>query len=145
MLKKTITYTDYNDVERTEDFYFNLTKAEVMEMEMSTSGGLAESIKKIIASKDVPSIIKIFKELVLTAYGQKSPDGKRFIKSEELKNEFMQTEAYSVIFMELATDEEAAANFINGIVPADLAEQVKLEQEKMEKEPIDAEVKSVEK
>ena len=123
MLKKTITYTDYNDVERTEDFYFNLTKAEVMEMEMSTSGGMAEMIQRIIAAQDSPAIIKIFKELVLKAYGQKSPDGKRFIKSDEISTAFAQTEAYSNLFMELATDSDAAAKFVNGIIPADVAQQ----------------------
>lgn len=123
MLKKTITYTDYNNVERTEDFYFNLTKAEVMEMEMSTSGGLAEMITRIVAAQDVPSIIKVFKDLVLKAYGVKSADGRRFMKSSELSDEFAQTEAYSVLFMELATDDKAAAAFINGIVPADVADK----------------------
>ena len=117
MLKKTITYTDYNGVERKEDFYFNLTKAEIMEMEMSTSGGLTEMINRIVAAQDAPAIIKIFKELVLKAYGVKSPDGKRFIKSDELATEFAQTEAYSQLFMELATDAEAASAFVNGIVP----------------------------
>lgn len=119
MLKKTITYTDYNGSERTEDFYFNLSKAEIMEMEMSTTGGLAEMIKKIVAAQDAPSIIKIFKKLILKAYGEKSPDGKRFIKSDDLSASFSQTEAYSVLFMELATDEEAAAAFVNGIVPVE--------------------------
>ena len=118
MLKKTITYTDYNGSERTEDFYFNLSKAEVMEMEMSTTGGLAETITKIVAAQDSPAIIKIFKELVLKAYGEKSPDGKRFIKSDEIATAFSQTEAYSNLFMELATDAEAAAAFVNGITPA---------------------------
>lgn len=118
MLKKTITYTDYNQAERTEDFYFNLTKAEVMEMEMSTSGGLAEMIKKIVAAKDAPAIIKVFKDLILKAYGEKSPDGKRFIKSEEITTAFAQTEAYSQLFMELATDPDKAAEFVNGIIPA---------------------------
>ena len=117
MLKKTITYTDYNGVERKEDFYFNLTKAEIMEMEMSTSGGLTEMINRIVAAQDAPAIIKIFKELVLKAYGVKSPDGKRFIKSDELATEFAQTEAYSQLFMELATDADAASAFVNGIVP----------------------------
>lgn len=117
MLKKTITYTDYNRVERKEDFYFNLTKAEIMEMEMSTSGGLTEMINRIVAAQDAPAIIKIFKELVLKAYGVKSPDGKRFIKSDELATEFAQTEAYSQLFMELATDADAASAFVNGIVP----------------------------
>ena len=88
MLKKTITYTDYNGNERTEDFFFHLTKAEIMEMEMSTTGGLAEMIQKIVATQDTPAIIKIFKELVLNAYGEKSPDGKRFIKSKELSTAF---------------------------------------------------------
>lgn len=127
MLKKTITYVDYNDVERTEDFYFNLSKAEVMEMQMSTTGGLAEMIQRIVAAQDAPAIIKIFKDLVLKAYGQKSPDGKRFIKNEELTAEFAQTEAYSQLFMELATDADAAAAFVNGIVPADIAKQVALQ------------------
>lgn len=117
MLKKTITYTNYNGVECTEDFYFNLTKAEIMEMELSTSGGLAEMIQKIVAAQDAPAIIKIFKELVLKAYGEKSPDGKRFIKSEEISKAFSQTEAYSILFMELATDADAASAFVNGIVP----------------------------
>lgn len=117
MLKKTVTYTNYNGVECTEDFYFNLTKAEIMEMELSTSGGLADMIQKIVAAQDAPAIIKIFKDLVLKAYGEKSPDGKRFIKSEEISTAFSQTEAYSIIFMELATDADAASAFVNGIVP----------------------------
>lgn len=117
MLKKTITYTDYNGSERTEDFYFNLTKAEVVEMEMSTTGGLVEMIKKIVAAQDAPSIIAIFKKLILKAYGEKSPDGKRFIKSDEISNAFSQTEAYSQLFMELATDADKAAEFVNGITP----------------------------
>lgn len=124
MIKKTITYTDYNEVERTEDFYFNLTKAEIMEMELSTTGGMAEMIKKIVATKDQPAIIKIFKDLVLKAYGEKSADGKRFIKSEEITTAFSQTEAYSILFMELATDADAAAKFVNGIIPADVAKQL---------------------
>ena len=126
MLKKTITYTDYNGTERTEDFYFNLTKAEIMEMELSTTGGLAEMIQKIVAAQDAPAIIKVFKDLVLKAYGEKSPDGKRFLKKDEngrpLADGFEQTEAYSILFMELATDADAAAKFVNGIVPADMAQ-----------------------
>ena len=118
MLKKTFTYTDYNGVERTEDHYFNLSKAELMEMELSTTGGLAEMINKIVAAQDAPAIVKIFKELVLKAYGQKSDDGRRFIKSQELSDSFAQTEAYSQLFMELATDADAASAFVNGIVPA---------------------------
>ena len=119
MLKKTINYTDYNGMERKEDFYFNLNKAEVAEMELSTEGGLAEMIQKIVSSKDTPSIVKIFKDLILKAYGEKTPDGKRFVKSKELSDAFAQTEAYSELFMELATDAEAASAFVNGIMPTD--------------------------
>ena len=117
MLKKTITSVDFNGNERTEDFYFNLTKAEVMEMEMSTVGGLSEMIQKIVSAQDTPSIIKVFKDLILRSYGEKSADGKRFIKTPEMAESFSQTEAYSVLFMELATDAEAAAAFVNGIIP----------------------------
>ena len=120
MFKDTRTYVDYNGNERTEDFYFNLSKAEVMEMEMSTTGGLSEMIKGVMAAQDVPAIIKIFKDLVLKSYGVKSPDGKRFIKTPELTEEFTQTEAYSDLFMELATDADKAAAFVNAIVPQNL-------------------------
>lgn len=123
MLKETITYTDYNGVERKEDHYFNLSKAEIMEMQMSTTGGLAETIQKIVDAKDAPAIVKIFKDLILKAYGQKSDDGRRFIKSEEISTAFSQTEAYSQLYMKLATDADAAARFVNGIVPKDMAEQ----------------------
>lgn len=124
MLKKTITYTDYNGLERTEDFYFNLSKAEIMEMEMSTTGGFAEMLQKIVAAQDAPAIIKVFKDITLKAYGEKSPDGKRFIKNDELREAFSQTEAYSQLFMELATDADAASNFIKAIIPADLEKEL---------------------
>lgn len=123
MLKKTITYVDYNGNERTEDFYFNLNKAEVMEMEMSTNGGMAEMIKQIVASQNTAEIVKIFKDIVLKAYGVKSLDGRRFVKKDELRDEFAQTEAYSNLFMELATNADAAAKFINGIMPKEATEQ----------------------
>lgn len=122
MIKKSVTFTDYNGFERTEDFYFNLTKAEVMTMQYSTAGGLDVMLKKLVATNDMPSIIKVFKELVLNAYGVKSPDGRKFIKNDEVRADFEQTEAYSIIFMELATDDKKAAEFINGIVPKDLAD-----------------------
>lgn len=117
MLKKTIPYTDYNGVERVEDFYFNLSKAESMEMELSIPGGLTGMIRQIVAAQDVPTIIATFKQIILKAYGEKSPDGRRFIKSEELSKAFSETEAYSILYMELATDANAAAEFVNGIVP----------------------------
>lgn len=117
MIKKTITYEDYNGVSRTEDFYFNLTKAEIAEMELSTTGGLAEMIQRIVNAKDTPEIVRVFKDLILRAYGVKSDDGRRFIKSPEISKEFSETEAYSQLFMELATDAEKAAAFVNGVVP----------------------------
>lgn len=120
MYKKTITYEDFNGEERKEDFYFNMTRAEVTEMELSIDGGLSEMIKRVTEAKDVPSIVKIFKDLVLRSYGMRSPDGKRFIKSPQLSEEFSQTQAYSDLFMELATNSEAAANFVNGIMPQDM-------------------------
>lgn len=117
MLKKTITYTDYNGIERTEDFYFNLSKAELLEMEISTEGGYLEYVKKIVEANDRPTIMKTFKDLIFKAYGEKSPDGRRFIKSEELSTAFSQTEAYAIMFMEFTTDSKAAAEFINGVIP----------------------------
>lgn len=117
MLKKVITYTDYNGVERTEEFLFNLSKAELMEMEMGTAGGLSSMMRGIVDSKDIPAIVDIFKKLLLKAYGKKSPDGRRFIKSDEISQEFAQTEAYSEMYVELATDADAAAAFVNGIIP----------------------------
>ena len=117
MLKKTMTYTDYDGNERTEDFYFNLTKAELTEMEMSHDGGLVKLIEKIVAEQDVKRIIEIFKDLILNAYGEKSADGRRFIKNAEIKESFAQTEAYSDLFMELASDADSAAEFVNGIIP----------------------------
>lgn len=121
MLKKTVTYHDYNGVERTEDFYFNFTKAEILELEMGTNGGLAEMLDKIVKTKDAAAIVRTFKDLVLKAYGVKSADGRRFIKNDEVRDDFAQTEAYSIIFMELATDADAAAKFVNGVVPADMS------------------------
>lgn len=121
MLKKTIKYTDYNGNERTENFYFNLSEAEIAEMQLSSNGGLSEVLKQLIETENAPEIIRIFKELVLKSYGQKSVDGKRFIKNDTLREEFSQTEAYSQLFMELAFDAEAAAKFINGIVPKNMS------------------------
>ena len=120
MLKKTVTYVDYNGVERTEDFYFNLSKAEVAEMELSVQGGFSKMLEEIVASKDNVQIVNLFKQMVLKSYGEKSPDGRRFVKSDEIAQAFAQTEAYSEIFMELALDEKKAADFVNGILPANL-------------------------
>lgn len=124
MLKKTTTYTDYNGVERTEDVYFNLSKAELTEMELEIEGGFNAYLRRIVSGQNMPEIVKTLKAIILKAYGEKSPDGKRFIKSKELSESFAQTEAYSQLFMELISDAEAGAKFINGILPADIAKQV---------------------
>ena len=122
MIKKTMTYTDFNGVERKEDFYFNLTKAEVLKMEMGVKGGLAEQIKRIVDTQDQPAIIQIFEDLIQKAYGVKTPDGRGFVKRKEDLEAFVSTQAYSDLYMLLATDDEEAAKFINGIVPPDLAQ-----------------------
>lgn len=137
MLKKKIKYTDYNGVEREEEFLFNLTKAELLEMQMSTAGGFENKIQAIIATQNMPEIVKIFKEIILKAYGEKSEDGKRFVKKDQngrdLALDFSQTEAYSNLFTELATDAKAAAAFINGIIPKDVeiseADQARIEEQ----------------
>lgn len=127
MLKKEITYIDYNDTTRTETFYFNLSKAELAEMQLSASGGLETYIRNIVEAKDGASMVQIFKDLILKSYGEKSPDGKRFVKSKDISDGFAQTEAYSQLFMELITDDNAAADFINGIMPKDIQEELKKE------------------
>ena len=124
MISKTIKYVDYNDVEREETFYFNLSKAELMEMELGTTGGYTAYLKRISNSQDIPALAAIFKELILKTYGEKSDDGKRFIKSPELTKAFEQTEAYSELYMELATNTESAIAFINGVIPKKLADEV---------------------
>ncbi len=124
MFKETITYTDYNGKSRTEEFLFHLTKTELLEMELNMPGGFEKYINDIIESKNMSALIKIFKEVILKAYGKKSEDGRRFIKSETISTEFAQTEAYDQLFIKFATDAEAAANFINGLIPADLNDNV---------------------
>ena len=116
MLKKTVTYVDYDGVERTESFYFNLSESEIVEMELGVDGGWRERMQRIIDSKDAPTLMREFKNLIMMSYGKKSDDGRRFIKSKEISEAFVQTEAYNKIFMELVTDDKAAANFANGII-----------------------------
>lgn len=124
MLKKTITYENFNGEEVSEDFFFHLSQAELVELEMSHQGGLSESLQRIIAADDGKAIMTEFKNILLSAYGKRSDDGKRFIKNQELRDEFLSSEAYSVIFMELVTDPQAAVVFVNGIVPKNLSDQV---------------------
>lgn len=117
MLKKTITYIDYDGNSRTEDFYFNLSKAELLKLELEEKGGLSEKIRRIVAAKDVPVIIETFDDIIKKSYGVKSPDGREFIKNDEATRNFMQTEAYSEFMMELCTKDGAAADFVNAIIP----------------------------
>lgn len=124
MYKITETYTDYDDNKRTEDFYFNYSQAELADMQFSVAGGLAGMIDKIIKTNDTPELVKLFRELIQKAYGEKSNDGRRFMKSPELTKEFTETEAYSQIYIRLATDANAAKDFINNVVPKDMRDKM---------------------
>lgn len=117
MLKKTVTYVDFDGNERTEDFFFNLTEQEIAEMELSTEGGLGNFINKAVAAKSQVELIELFKKLILAAYGVKSADGRRFVKNDAVREDFMSTQAFSDIYMELVQDADKASAFFNGIVP----------------------------
>lgn len=117
MYKRTMKYADFNGVEREEDFYFNLTQAELADWELGVTGGLSAMVEKISAAKDVPALAALFKELLLKSYGVKSPDGRRFMKTPEIRAEFEQTQAYSDLYMELASNDEAAIHFIERVIP----------------------------
>lgn len=117
MLKKTIEYVDYNGNPRKEDFYFNLSEAELAKMELSVTGGYAEMLQRIIDARDMPEIASVFENLISKSYGEKSLDGRRFVKSKEISDTFMQTPAYDILYMEMMTDVKAASDFINGITP----------------------------
>lgn len=133
MYAKKIKFTDFNGNEREQTYYFNLTKAELTEMELSMEGGFKEYVQRIVEAQKTTEIAAIFKKLILKAYGEKSDDGMRFIKRDpvrgNLADEFEQTDAYSELFMELATNEGAATEFINKILPASIQEEVKKQQE----------------
>ena len=125
MLKETITYIDFNDQERTEDFYFNMTRTELIRMEMSKNGSLTGLLTKIVKANDMPDIFEAMEMLILKAYGEKSTDGRFFNKSEEISNNFMNSPAYDKLFEKLTTDATYAYKFLMGILPKDLAEQAK--------------------
>lgn len=124
MIKKTISYTDYFGKERKEDFYFNLTKAELIEMEMTTAGGMEYYLTKITQEEDREKLFMYFKQVILAGYGEKSDDGRQFIKNDELRQKFVQCPAYDVLLMEFFENPEYAAKFINEMMPADLTEKV---------------------
>ena len=133
MLKKTITYKDFNGVEHTEDFFFHLSEVELIELEVSEREGFGELLQRIIDEKDAKNLVGIFRKFILEAYGEKSEDGKRFIKSDQLREEFSQTAAYPALYMELATNAQVAADFMTGILPAELATKLALEDHKPKK------------
>lgn len=137
MLRKTIKFTDYNGNEREEEFLFNLDETELMEMELTTTGGLSKTIERIVAEQDNGKIIAMFKDLVLKSYGKISDDGRRFIKNKELQDEFSQTKAYTKLFMELATDADAATKFIEGVIDIDQSDP-RLAEFKKKNNPIPA-------
>ena len=130
MIKKTITYIDFNGNERTEDFFFNLNKAELMRMELGVKGGMTEMMNRMIAAQDAPAMMEVFEELVRKSYGVKTPDGRGFVKRHEDYEAFESTEAYSELFVELITNPDACAEFFNGVIPANLAKQVEEEMAK---------------
>ena len=124
MIKIPIKYKTFDDEEVTEDLYFNLSKAELIELSVLDGGDFVDMLKKIVEDDDKEHIIKEFKNIIKLSYGQRSDDGKRFTKNEELSKEFLTTEAYSEFFMKLLTDEDFAAEFVNGIIPKDLMDEV---------------------
>lgn len=130
MIKETRKYVDFDGIEREEDFYFNFTKAELLQMELSVKGGFHAYIEQIVKAKDETELIRLFKELLEKSYGVKSPDGRRFIKNAEVLEDFKQTEAYSDLFLELATDADKASKFVNGIFPAALQAEVEKERKR---------------
>ena len=129
MIKKTLKYIDFNGNERTEDFYFHLTEAELTEWELSIDGGLTGVITRIINSQDQKQMIEIFKSLLMKSYGEKSADGRRFVKNQDVLDSFMQTQAFSDIYMELATNDKAASEFVNGLMPESVKQKMKLVEE----------------
>ena len=121
MLKKSITYTDYNDQEQTEDFYFNFTKTELTEMEVSVDTGYSAMLKQIAAAENRRELLLVFKTILTGAVGIKTPDGKRFVKNSEIAQAFVESPAFDMLFMELATDEDKCIAFMKGIVPSELS------------------------
>lgn len=117
MYKKTMTYTDFDGNTRKEDFFFNFTTAELAEMELTAKGGLKGEIEAITNEQNGEKIVDWFKKIILKSVGKKSPDGRKFIKSKEISDDFAQTQAYSDLFMELAFDAKKGADFINKVIP----------------------------
>lgn len=124
-------YTDYNGVERREDYYFNFTESELIDAEYDEGGSLSSILTNIVKTNDQGALIRMFKKLILKSYGEKSIDGKRFIKSEELSTQFSQTEAFNMMYMKCVTDDKFANKFIENIIPKAVTEKAKNDPEAM--------------
>lgn len=131
MIKKTIKYVDFKGNEREEDFYFNLSRPELMEMELTTKGGMSDYLQRIVKAQSKEELIKWFRIIILKSYGEKSEDGRRFIKSEELSTAFSQTGAFEKLYMELVSDDKKASEFINAIIPEFTEEELAASREKL--------------
>jgi hypothetical protein len=129
MVKKTVKNVDFDGNEGTEDFYFHLTEQELSEWELSVDGGLSTVLRKIIKSKDEKALIEIYKDLLTRSYGVKTQDGRSFVKNQEALDNFIYTQAFSDIYMELATNDKAASEFVNGVIPASVMAKAKEEEE----------------
>lgn len=125
MLKRDITYEDFNGDTVTEVFYFNLTKSELIELQVSYDGGLEAVIQRIVKAEDLRALVSEFKKLILLSYGERTADGKRFVKNDDVREAFSQTAAYDKLFVELSTDDEAAVKFVEGIMPFDMVQEAK--------------------
>lgn len=125
MLKKTMQTVDFGGTERTETYYFNLTKAEIMEMQLGTEGGFVEMIHRIVDAKSQLELAEMFKKIICKSYGVLSPDGRKFIKNQAVLDDFMATQAFSDLYMELVGDDNKATAFFEGIMPEDMKNEEK--------------------
>lgn len=130
MFKETLTYENYNGEKVTEDLYFNFTKAELLEMNFNAKGGLENYLNSIINARDVATLAGLFKELLLKSYGVKDPTGRKFVKTKEVREDFEYSIPFEILYTRYSTDSKAAANFVNGIMPADLRKAVEEEEKK---------------
>ena len=126
MLTKAITYENYNGEKKTKNFYFHLTKSEIAKMSLYEDGGIEAKIKKMVESGNNAEIMRYFEDFVLSCYGEKSADGEEFVKNDEVRERFKNHPAYDVLFMEFIDGgAKAMSDFINGVIPASMAESVK--------------------
>lgn len=135
MLKRKIKYTDFDDVEQEEEFYFNISKPELIELEVEHPRGFSAWMEEVMKAKDNKTLMEQFKRIILLAYGEKTPDGKNFVKNQELKDKFQSSAAYISLYTELATDDSAAADFLLGVLPRDLTEESKKQIEALAEAP----------